>query len=84
MCPPLKHLFLINPRAGKYDRSREILDKLHWHLDSRPLEWEAVVTQGPDHARQLAAQAAGTGDAVRIYACGGDGTLNEAAVGAAG
>ena len=80
----MRHLFLINPRAGKYDRSQELLGKVREAASSRGLEWEAVVTQYAGHAVELARQAAARGEPVRIYACGGDGTLNEVVNGAAG
>ena len=48
------------------------------------LDYEIVVSQAPGECRRLAREAARTGENVRIYACGGDGTLNEVASGAAG
>ena len=84
MWPPVKHLFLINPRAGKRDRSGELLEQIRRAAEGRGLDWRAEITRAPGHAVQLAGQAAGTGEAVRLYACGGDGTLNETAAGAAG
>ena len=45
---------------------------------------EIVLTQGTGHAQQLSRTWAQRGDPVRIYACGGDGTLNEVVNGAAG
>ncbi|OUQ26327.1 lipid kinase [Flavonifractor sp. An135] len=80
----MKHLFLINPTAGMYNRSEELRHKLAHHLDGLGLDWEAAVTQYPGHAEELARSAAESGEEVRIYACGGDGTLNEIANGAAG
>ena len=80
----MKHLFLVNPTAGPYDRSHELTVKLSDQLDGLGLDWEVQVTQYPGHGAALARAAAETGQEVRIYACGGDGTLNEAANGAAG
>ncbi len=80
----MKHFFIVNPKAGKYDRSREVADKVKQVMARRPLDWEIAYTQAPGHATALAREAAGSGDRVRIYACGGDGTLNEVANGAAG
>ena len=78
----MKHLFIINPAAGSRDRtldcSREIA-KLCKRLDYR-----VEISQGPGHCTELAREAARTGEACRIYACGGDGTLNEVVAGAAG
>lgn len=80
----MKHLFLMNPRAGKYDRTQEMREKIRTAMQGREEPWQAAVTRYPGHATELARAAAETGEAVRIYACGGDGTLNEAAAGAAG
>lgn len=43
-----------------------------------------VVTRWPGHAREISASCAAEGAPVRIYACGGDGTMNEVLQGAAG
>jgi YegS/Rv2252/BmrU family lipid kinase len=80
----LKHLFIINPAAGKYDRSREIIGKVESIMAGQGLDWEVKLTQAPGHGMELAQEAARTGRTVRLYACGGDGTLSEVAGGAAG
>ncbi len=80
----MRHLFLVNPCAGKADRSREVREAAAAVLADRGEPWAVCRTEAPGHAAVLAAEAAGQGDAVRIYACGGDGTLNECAAGAAG
>jgi YegS/Rv2252/BmrU family lipid kinase len=80
----LKHLFIINPAAGKYDRSHEVLEKLITLTDGLELNWDYVLTERPWHGAELARAAAEKGEPVRIYACGGDGTLNEVVNGAAG
>ncbi len=81
---PVKHLFIINPMAGKYDRSHEVADKAEALMAGRGLDWEIKVTRSPGHGIELAREAAESGRPVRLYACGGDGTLNEVAGGAAG
>lgn len=48
------------------------------------LDCETVLTGRVGHAEELARRAAESGEEMRIYACGGDGTLNEVANGAAG
>ena len=44
---PVRHLFLINPHAGKYDRTQEMREKLRTALAGRDEPWEAAVTQYP-------------------------------------
>ena len=80
----MKHLFIINPAAGSRDRtenySRQIMDA----CGSRGLDYRIAVSAAPGDCARLAREAAQTGEEYRIYACGGDGTLNEVASGAAG
>lgn len=80
----MKHLFIINPVAGKYDRSHEVADKVEVLMAGRGLDWEVRFTQEPGHGIQIAWEAVRSGQPVRLYACGGDGTLNEVINGAAG
>lgn len=80
----MKHLFLINPYAGKYDRSQEMREKIQTAMESRDDAWEIAVTRYPGHGVELVRAAAEAGEQLRVYACGGDGTLNEAVNGAAG
>ena len=65
---PVRHLFLINPHAGKYDRTQEMREKLRTALAGRDEPWEAAVTQYPGHGAELARAAAERGEPVRIYA----------------
>ena len=78
----MKHLFIINPAAGSRDRTAAytaVIQRL-----CKGLDYEIAVSQAPGQCREIARAAAKTGEDVRIYACGGDGTLNEVASGAAG
>ena len=76
----MKHLFIVNPSAGK-PRAKQALER---QIRALGLDSEIVYTQGPGHARSLARAAGERGEPARIYACGGDGTLNEVVNGAAG
>ena len=76
----MKHLFIINPAAGK----RESTAKLEQLLTGLSFEHEVRYTGQAGDAKRFAAEAAALGEPVRIYACGGDGTLNEVVNGAAG
>ena len=63
----MRHLFIINPAAGKKESTAQLEALLK--LFSFP--HEVVYTKGEGHAMELARQAAETGEPVRIYACGG-------------
>ena len=57
----MKHVFIVNPAAGKSDRT-EIYRKL---IDAafvpRGLQYELLVSQAPGDCRKLAQQAAASG-----------------------
>ena len=80
----MKHLFIINPAAGSRDRTKEYSVAIHESCTARNLDYRIAVSSAPGECTRLAREAAQTGEEVRIYACGGDGTLNEVAAGAAG
>ncbi len=75
-------LIVINPAARRLPRRESLAAARRWAVDAG---WRTglAVTGGPNEATAIARQAAEQGyDAV--YACGGDGTLNEVANGLAG
>lgn len=76
----MKHLFIINPTAGKKRSTKQLEENIR-KLDA---PHEIVLTQKAGDARRIAREAAESGQQVRLYACGGDGTLNEVVNGAAG
>ncbi|MGN0978648.1 MAG: diacylglycerol/lipid kinase family protein [Faecousia sp.] len=80
----MKHLFIINPAAGNRDRTSAYTAAIRLSCGSRGLDYRIEVSQAPGECMRLAREAAQTGEEVRIYACGGDGTLNEVVSGAAG
>ena len=80
----MKHLFIINPAAGSKDRTAMYSTAIHESCHSRDLDYRIEISKGPGDCTRLAREAAESGEEIRIYACGGDGTLNEVAAGAAG
>jgi len=78
----MKHIFIINPAAGSRDRTKDYTRTIEECC--RDLDYAIHVSQGPGDCTRLAREAAESGEEVRLYACGGDGTLNEVAAGAAG
>lgn len=78
----MKHIFIINPAAGSKDRTDEYRQKIETLCAG--LDYEIHVSQAPGNCREIALAAARSGENCRLYACGGDGTLNEVASGAAG
>ena len=80
----MKHLFIINPAAGSKNRTKEYSVTIHDICTARGLDYKIEVSSAPGECTRIAREAAQSGEEVRIYACGGDGTLNEVAAGAAG
>jgi len=80
----MRHLFIINPAAGSRNRTQEYSDVIHKICRARKLDYEIRVSTAPGEAIRIAREAAEEGGEIRIYACGGDGTLNEVVAGAAG
>lgn len=80
----MRHLFIINPAAGSRDQTGSYRRKIAEACEGKSVEYTVAVSQAPGHCRLLARQAAESGEEYRIYACGGDGTLNEVVSGVAG
>ena len=78
----MRHIFIINPCAGGEDHA----DAITQRLQASNIEALVYITQGAkdatryvdDYCRQH------PGEALRFYACGGDGTLNEVVSGVMG
>ena len=85
----MKHLFIVNPVAGR-QKPEDKLRLIHEAIDRLPAEkreseeFEVYVTAAPMDACAYIKEAAKKAQELRIYACGGDGTLNECVNGAAG
>ena len=78
------HLFIINPAAGSRNRTADYSQIIHKLCRERGLEYDIRVSTAPEECARFAREAAQSGKEYRLYACGGDGTLNEVAQGAAG
>ena len=80
----MTHLFIINPAAGSRDRTKQYSEAIHQLCGARGLQYRIEISSAPGECARLAREAAESGENYRIYACGGDGTLNEVVSGAAG
>ena len=80
----MTHLFIINPAAGSRDRTKYYRQIIKEICTQKGVDYEIKVSEAPGHCQTLTREAALTGKEYKIYACGGDGTLNEVAAGAAG
>lgn len=80
----MKHLFIINPAAGSADQTAAYSSAIRMTCQAKRLDYEIRVSMGPGDCARIARAAAETGEDYRIYACGGDGTLNEIVTGVRG
>lgn len=78
----MRHVFIINPAAGKKKSRQALLARIAAAFPQG--DFEIRTTNRAGDAGPLAAEVIAPGDPVRIYACGGDGTLNEVVNAAAG
>ncbi len=79
----MKHLFIVNPTAGGSDKSAEVRARAERAFRSRRDPFEIYVTTAPMDAARKIREEAESGEHLRVYACGGDGTFNECVCGAA-
>ena len=80
----MTHLFIINPAAGSRNRTAVYSENIHRLCREKGLDYEIRVSTAPGECQRIAREYAATGKPLRIYACGGDGTLNEVVQGVAG
>ena len=80
----LKHLFIINPVSGGISgRTEEVTRDIRSFAENLDDPYEIYMTTAPMDACRKILEAAETADSLYVYACGGDGTLNECVNGAA-
>lgn len=75
----LRHVFILNPMAGKTDRTPALKAEIQTLFSQRDEDHAIFVTQYPGHAEQIARHYAADGVETTLYACGGDGTIGEVA-----
>ena len=80
----MRTLFLLNPTAGKADCTRTLPQQINVaaaRAGLAPEEYTIQVTNHAGHARELAnvaaQQARQSGEELRVFTAGGDGTFNE-------
>ena len=81
----MKHLFIVNPAAGGGNKLDSVRAQVVSVFAQRPeADVEIYVTKAPMDAADKIRAEAGSGEELRVYACGGDGTFNECVSGAVG
>lgn len=77
----MKHIFILNPNSGKFKKRNQFESQVMEIANELGIECEIYHTKaardGERYARECCEKAALEGKRLRIYGCGGDGTLNE-------
>ncbi len=80
-----KHIFIINPKAGKAGRAVNFITKIEAACKAFKLDSEIYITKAVGDAREFVKKRCqNLSQKTRFYACGGDGTMNEVINGAVG
>ena len=73
----MRYVFIVNPIAGKGEGVELINAMVNYYFSINDGDVQIYVTERRKHATEIAKAEAQKGIPVRIFACGGDGTLNE-------
>ena len=73
----MKYVFIINPVAGKKTNQANFAAAVKEYFNSNGGEYEVYFTTGQLDAMNYARKLAESGEEIRIYACGGEGTAFE-------
>ena len=77
----MRHVFILNPAAGKNKSALSLKEEIDAYFADHPdVEYSVRLTDGVGAATRIAREESERGN-VRLYACGGDGTLQETAAG---
>ena len=80
----MQTVFFINPTAGSKNAADELVPKIRAAARNTGIPVEIYQTDYAGQAREMAQKYAAGGQKVHLFACGGDGTLNEVLQGVAG
>ena len=77
----MKYVFIMNPNSGKAKRRERLISQIEAAAGTVNIEADVYFTKsqgdGKRYARKLCRESKSRGERLRIYGCGGDGTINE-------
>ena len=65
----MKHVFIINPTAGKTDSRQKIYDMAEALRTKHDLDVQCILTKKQGHATEIAQRLCDSGEELRFYAC---------------
>ncbi len=80
----MRHVFILNPAAGKQQAALALQPQIEELFTQLQEEYRICVTERAGHATEIVQDEIASGEPVRFYACGGDGTVWEVVNGMAG
>lgn len=81
----MKHIFIMNPAAGKGTKFHALIDEIHKVCNRRGVSYDVHVTEKRGEATEFVREScASSEERMRFYAVGGDGTIREVASGIIG
>jgi len=79
----MMHLFIVNPVAGK-GKTLKLVPEIKGLMEKHSFDYKIEITKAPGHASEIAREYINKYTDLRIYAVGGDGTMNEVLQGVVG
>ena len=73
----MRYVFYVNPTAGKGKEQQGIIDSIKKHFSKKSENFKIHITKAQGDAKWSAKREAETGDKIRMFACGGEGTVFE-------
>ncbi len=73
----MRYVFYVNPAAGKGDSQEGIINSIKNYFADKAEEFKIHITKAIGDAKAQARREAETGDDIRMFACGGEGTVFE-------
>lgn len=80
----MRYVFYVNPAAGKGDSQEGIINSIKNYFADKTEEFKIHITKAIGDAKAQARREAETGDDIRMFACGGEGTVFEVLNGVVG
>lgn len=80
----MRYVFYINPTAGKGDLQDGIINSIKNYFANKTDDFKIHITKQKGDAKNSSRQEAETGDNIRMFACGGEGTVFEVLNGTVG